>query len=70
VVNGERWLTKKGGFGTLRLPETCKDDLLEEEAEGVLDEVDEGMMVRSQACVLEDYSLKGAGTGSGAGPGC
>jgi len=31
---------------TLRLPETCKDDLAEEEAEGV----DEDMMVTNEAC--------------------
>jgi hypothetical protein len=44
---------------TLRLPETCKDDLAEEEAEGV-DEED--MMVTNQACALEDYYLvEGAG---------
>jgi hypothetical protein len=48
VVNGER-LTKKGGLDTLRLPETCKDALAEEEAEEV-DEVDEDIMVRNQAC--------------------
>lgn len=55
VVNDER-LTKKGGLETLRLPETCKDDLAEEEAEGV----DEDMMVRNQACALEDYLVEGA----------
>jgi hypothetical protein len=55
VVNGEG-LTKKGGLETLRLPETCKDDLAEEEAEGV----DEDMMVRNQACALEDYLVGGA----------
>jgi len=62
VVNDERWLIKKGGLETLRLPETCKDDLTEEEGEGV----DEDMTVRNQACVLEDYSIEGAGQ-SGAG---
>lgn len=50
VVNDEM-LTKKGGLETLRLPETCKVDLAEEEAEGV----DEDMMVRNEACALEDY---------------
>ena len=50
VVSDER-LTKKGGLETLRLPETCKDDLAEEEAEGV----DEDMMVMNQASALEDY---------------
>ncbi len=48
---------KERRVGTLRLPETCKDDLAEEEAEGV----DEDMMVRNQACALEDYSIEGAG---------
>jgi len=45
VVNDER-LTKKGGWETLRLPETCKDDFAEEEEEGV----DEDMMVMNEAC--------------------
>ena len=44
---------KERRVGTLRLPETCKDDLAEEEAEGV--DVDEDMMVRNQACALGDY---------------
>jgi hypothetical protein len=43
----------------LRLPETCKVDLAEEEAEGV---DDEDMTVRNQACDLDNES-----TGSGAG---
>jgi hypothetical protein len=43
---------KESGLETLRLPETCKVDLAEEEAEGV---DDEGIMVRNQACALEDY---------------
>jgi hypothetical protein len=42
---------------TLRLPETCTVELAEEEAEGV----DEDMMVRNQACALEDYLIEGAG---------
>jgi len=48
---------------TLRLPETCKEDLAEEEAEGV---DDEGMMARDQACELgglDNYSVGGTGTG-------
>ena len=64
VVNDAR-LTKKGRLETLRLPETCKDDFAEEEAEGV----DEDMMVRNQACALEDYLIEGAGLGTGSGVG-
>jgi hypothetical protein len=71
VVNGERWLTKKGGLETLRLPETCKDDLEEEEAEGIVDEVDEDMMVMNLACQLEDYLVdSGRSTGPADPVGC
>ena len=38
---------------TLRLPETCKVDFAEEEAEGV----DEDMMVTNQPAHWEDYYL-------------
>jgi hypothetical protein len=43
---------------TLRLPETCKVDLAEEEAEGV---ADEGMMVRYQAYVVRRIISLGLG---------
>ena len=64
VVNDER-LKKKGGLETLRLPETCKVVLAEEEAEGV-DEVDEDMMVRVRDRLRwQIIKLKTPSTGSG-----
>jgi hypothetical protein len=56
-VNGERWADNERWVETLRLPETCKDDLAEEEAEGVADD-DEGMMVKNQACGLIIIQLR------------
>ena len=47
----------------MRLPETCKVALAEEEAEGVADDDDEGMMVKNQACGLIIIQLRGPGTG-------
>jgi hypothetical protein len=51
VVNSEV-ADKETLLETLRLPETCKDDLAEDEADGV---DDEGMMVKNEACALGDY---------------
>ncbi len=57
MADNERWVE------TLRLPETCKVALAEEEAEGVADDDDEGMMVKNQACGLIIIQLRGPGTG-------